>query len=84
MVEALAFALSAYAPFGGWPWWLALIFGALAGLWTTRVRSFVSGGKGSSSWVSGSGMAIAAGGAIFGALLCLMVYFAARSIALQS
>lgn len=84
MVEALAFALSAYAPFGGWPWWSAIVFGVVAGIWTTGVRSFVKARVGGDGGFNVTSASLVVGAAVLGGLLCLVVYFAARSIALQS
>lgn len=81
MVEALIFALAALAAFADWPWWTALIFGALAGLWTTRVRARLWAKPGDIARMPSAGMSLTIGAMVFGALLCLMVYFAVQSIA---
>ncbi|MEM9030386.1 MAG: hypothetical protein AAGC70_18660 [Pseudomonadota bacterium] len=84
MVEALAFALTAYSAFADWPWWSALIFGAAAGLWTTRIRTLIWSRDSETVRFPAAGLQVVVGGMLLGAILCLMVYFAAQSIAQQA
>lgn len=81
MIEALVFALSAYAGLDNWPWWLSLIFGAAAGYWTTRVRGAFWANASAHARLPRAGAGLVVAAMVFGALLCLMVYLAARSLA---
>lgn len=39
MLESAAMVLVGYAGFAAWPWWVAPIIGAMAGLWNTFTKA---------------------------------------------
>ena len=79
MIGTAALIVSGYAGYAGWPWWLATLLGAAAGIWNFGVRAGAMPDLMDRSATSGNMLlqGTVAAIAIFGAV-CSGVYFLTR------